>query len=66
MPAESRSIEEIRGEMASQRAQLQQALDDLRRGLDAMRKPVALVVALVVTVLVAVVVARVVRRFVGE
>lgn len=66
MPAESRSIEEIRGEMASQRAQLQQALDDLRRGLNAIRKPVALVVALVVMALVAVVVARVVRRFVGE
>lgn len=66
MPAESRSVEEIRGEMASQRGQLQEALDDLRRGLDAKRKPVVLAVALVVTVLVAVVAARVIRRVVGD
>jgi hypothetical protein len=64
--AESRTIEEIRGEMASQRAQLQQALGDLRRGLGAKRKPIALLVSLVLTVLVAVVVARVVRRLVGD
>ena len=66
MPAEGRTVEEIRQEIASQRAQLEGALGDLRRGVDAKRRPVTLVVGVLVVLLAALVARRAVRRLRGE
>ena len=66
MPAEARTVEEIRQEIASQRAQLEGALGDLRRGVDAKRKPAAVVVGLLVALLAALVVRRIAQQLRGE
>jgi t-SNARE complex subunit (syntaxin) len=65
VPAESRTVEEIRQEIASQRAQLESALGDLRRAANAKRKPVTLVVGILVFLLAALVVRSVVLRLRG-
>lgn len=66
MQAETRTVEEIRAEIAGERAQLEDALKELRRGLDAKRKPASALAALLVVVLTAVVVRRVVQSLRGE
>ena len=63
MAAERRSIEEIRAEIASERGQLELALADLRRALEAKRRPAAAAGGLLVTGLLAAVTAKTVRRF---
>lgn len=63
MHAEPRTVEEIRAEIAGERAQLEDALKELRRGLDAKRKPGSALVALLVLALATPLTLRVVRRF---
>lgn len=63
MPAEARSPEEIRAEIASERVQLEDALADLRKGVDAKRRPALAVAALLAAALAAVLLARITRRF---
>jgi hypothetical protein len=64
VPAESRTVEEIRAEMAAQRDELRSALADLRTGMDAKRRPASAVTGLLVIGLVALVLRRIVRRLV--
>ena len=66
MPAETRTVEEIRAEIAGERAQLEDALKELRRGVDAKRKPASVVAGVLVLVLMAFVVRRVVQGLHGE
>lgn len=62
MHAETRTVEQIRAEIAGERAQLEDALKELRRGLDAKRKPASALVALLVLALATLLALRVVRR----
>jgi len=64
--SETRTIEEIRAEIAGERAQLEDALKELRKGLDAKRKPASVVAGLLVLALVTLLTLRVVRRLRGE
>jgi hypothetical protein len=66
VPAETRTVEEIRAEIAGERAQLEDALEELRRGVDAKRKPASVVAGVLVLVLMALVVRRVVQGLRGE
>jgi Tfp pilus assembly protein FimV len=66
VPAERRTVEEIRGEMASERAQLERALLDLRAGLEAKRKPAARLAGSLVAGLATLVTVKTVRRFRGR
>jgi len=66
VPAETRTVEEIRAEIAGERAQLEDALEELRRGVDAKRKPASVVGGVLVLVLMALVVRRVVQGLHGE
>ena len=63
MPAEKRTVEEIRGEIASERAQLERALVDLRAGLEAKRKPATRVAGSLAAGLAALVTVKTIRRF---
>ncbi len=63
MPGEKRTIEEIRGEIASERAHLEEALSDLRAGLEARRKPATRVAGSLVAGLAALVTVKAARRF---
>lgn len=63
MPAERRTTEEIRREIASERDQLVEALAELRKALEVKRKPAARVGGLLATGLAAFVTAKAVRRF---
>lgn len=58
MPTERRSDEEIRREIASERAALADALGDLRASVDAKRRPAALAVGALIAAVVALRVAR--------
>lgn len=62
MSSEARTIEEIRGEIASERAELEQSLADFRAGLEAKRKPATVVVGVLVVAVATLGIARVVRR----
>ena len=66
MPAERRTIEAIRGEIASERVELERALVDLRAGLEAKRKPATRVAGSLVAGLAALVTVKTVRRFRGR
>lgn len=63
MPVERRTTEEIRREIATEREQLVAALADLRKALEAKRRPAAAAGGLLATGLVAAVTAKAVRRF---
>ena len=62
MPAERRSEEEIRRQIAVEREQLTAALDDLRVGVDAKRRPAARAAKAAAAALAAIVAVRLVRR----
>jgi len=66
VPAERRTIEEIRGEIASERQQLERALADLRKGLEAKRKPAKRVAGSLAAGLAALVTVKAARRFRGR
>lgn len=62
MPTERRSVGEIREEIATERAQLEEALAELRKGIDAKRKPATVLVGALSAVLAAVVVRKFAQR----
>lgn len=66
MPGEKRTVQEIRGEIASERAELQRALGDLRAGLEARRKPAKRVAGSVAAGLAALVTVKAARRLRGR
>jgi hypothetical protein len=59
---ERRTEEEIRGEIASEREQLTDALGDLRASIDAKRRPVAVAVGALAAGLATLSVAKILRR----
>jgi len=63
--AERRTIEEIRGEIASEREQLEHALVDLRRGIDRKRKPAVALGSLLAAGLATALAVKVARRIRG-
>lgn len=66
MPAEKRTVEDIRGDIASERAQLERALTDLRAGIEAKRKPAARAGGLLAAGLAALVTVKTARRLRGR
>ncbi len=62
MAGDRRTEAEIRGEIASEREHLADALADLRASIAAKRRPAAVVVGVLAAAIVAVVALRVVRR----
>lgn len=66
MPAEQRSEEQIRSELAAEREQLTAALGDLRAGIDAKRRPAARAAKVAATALAAIVALKVGRRVSGR
>lgn len=62
MPAEKRTEEDIRREIAGEREQLVSAIADLRQGVAAKRKAAGVVGGAVATGLVALVATRIARR----
>ncbi len=66
MPAERRTVEQIRLDMASERAQLERALADLRAGLEARRKPATRAGGLLAAGLAALVTVKTARRIRGR
>lgn len=66
MAAERRTVEEIRSEIAGERAQLERALADLRAALEAKRKPATRVAGSLVAGLAALVTVKAARRLRGR
>ncbi len=66
MPAERRSEEEIRRELAAEREQLTAALDDLRAGVDAKRTPAARAAKAAAAAVATIVAFRLARRLGGR
>jgi signal transduction histidine kinase len=62
VPTDRRTEEEIRREITTEREHLREALADLRAGVDAKRRPAALVGGALAAGLAAAVVARMTRR----
>lgn len=65
MPGERRTVEEIRLEIASERGQLEAALADLRKGVDAKRRPASVVAGALAAALATVVAVKATRRLRG-
>jgi hypothetical protein len=66
VPADRRTEEEIRSEIATEREQLAEALADLRGSMKAKRRPAAVVGGALAAGLAAAAVLRVARRLQGE
>jgi hypothetical protein len=66
VPGKRRSAEEIRLEIASEREQLEVALADLRKGVDATRRPASLLAGALAVTLATLMVVKASRRLRGR
>ena len=66
MSGERRTEEEIRREIVGEREQLAEALADLRAGIDAKRRPAAVLGGVLATALAAALAVTVARRLTGR
>jgi hypothetical protein len=63
VPAERRTDQDIRGEIATEREQLVEAVADLRRSIDDKRKPAAVVGGVLAAAVTAGVLVKIAQRF---